>query len=425
MHSPQIQSMYSLNVHNLLLQHTKEWDHHKLFSLFPGPVATSIIQTPLLDEVHEDKLTWIFEKHGCYTVKSGYTNYIKRKSSHQNHVVDGDWNSIWQIKAPPKTKHLLWRICRGCLPTRIRLQERRVHCPSDCPICCNANEDDFHTFFTCNLSQQVWNQAGLHDVIPPRALAFNNAKAIIFDICKSESAEVTGAVAMIMWCLWYNRNNCVWNGTNDTARDVASRAVYLLQEWRAVHHVQQHNTPPSTTAVSSPTESQQLSPRSEPTRWQHPPPEWWKCNVDASFSQGPCATGWGWCIRNSTGSFIAAGTSSRRHNFTVPEGEALAILEAMRVASSRGWTNIIFESDSKVVIDAIKTVSQGRSELCSILFEIKALLLSNTNFEVKFSRRQANMAAHTLARAAISWSSRTFHTIIPPCIEHFIINEMN
>jgi ribonuclease HI len=32
----------------------------------------------------------------------------------------------------------------------------------------------------------------------------------------------------------------------------------------------------------------------------------------------------------------------------------MAILEAIREASSRGWSNIIFESDSKVVVDAIK-----------------------------------------------------------------------
>jgi ribonuclease HI len=267
----------------------------------------------------------------------------------------------------------------------------------------------FHTFFTCSLSQQVWSDAGLRDIITPRVLTFNNAKAIIFDICKTESVEVTGAVAMIVWCLWYNRNNRVWNGLHDTARDVASRAVYMLQEWRAVNHLQQYNIPASTPAVSlnnhspmSASEPLQHSLRSELMRWQQPHPDWWKCNVDASFSQGPCATGWGWCIRNSTGSFIAAGTSSRRHNFTVPEGEALAILEAMRVASSRGWSNIIFESDSKVVVDAIKAVSPGRSELCSIIFEIKALLQNNSNFEVKFAKRQADMAAHTLARAAIS-----------------------
>jgi hypothetical protein len=30
------------------------------------------------------------------------------------------WSSIWKIHAPPKAKHLLWRICRDCLLTRSR-----------------------------------------------------------------------------------------------------------------------------------------------------------------------------------------------------------------------------------------------------------------------------------------------------------------
>jgi ribonuclease HI len=299
-------------------------------------------------------------------------------------------------------------------------------------MCSDGDEDDIHIFFSCIYSQQVWFDAGMRDIINPRLLAFNNVKSIIFDICKNESVEVAGAVAMTLWCLWNNRNNCVWNGIKHTAKEVASRAAHMLHDWRAINLLQQHNTQtvfavlhnsqPSSSLVPNP---HQLVNNSDPPRWQRPRPDWWKCNVDASFIQGPYATGLGWCIRNSNGSFIVAGTNSHKHHFTVPEGEALAILEALRVASSRGWSNIIFESDSKVVVDAIKATSHGRSELCSILQEIKALLQTNPNFEVKFTKRQANMAAHTLARAAISWSSRTFHNSIPSCIEHFIINEMS
>jgi hypothetical protein len=27
-----------------------------------------------------------------------------------------DWQSLWKINAPPKAKHLLWRVCKGCVP---------------------------------------------------------------------------------------------------------------------------------------------------------------------------------------------------------------------------------------------------------------------------------------------------------------------
>jgi len=42
----------------------------------------------------------------------------------------GFWTGIWKLKAPPKVKNLIWRICRGCLPTRARLLDRGVNCTS-------------------------------------------------------------------------------------------------------------------------------------------------------------------------------------------------------------------------------------------------------------------------------------------------------
>jgi hypothetical protein len=51
-------------------------------------------------------------------------------------------------------------------------------------------------------------------------------------------------------------------------------------------------------------------------------------------------------------------------------------------------------------------------------------LCSNPNFVVKFIKRQANMVAHTLARAAISWSSCCTFELLPPCITSLLHNEM-
>jgi hypothetical protein len=39
MQSPQSQSMYDLYVSDLLLQGVKNWDSHKIYSLFPVTVA--------------------------------------------------------------------------------------------------------------------------------------------------------------------------------------------------------------------------------------------------------------------------------------------------------------------------------------------------------------------------------------------------
>ncbi|KAK2451729.1 hypothetical protein QL285_010759 [Trifolium repens] len=205
----------------------------------------------------------------------------------------------------------------------------------------------------------------------------------------------------------------------------------MIGEWRAVNSVQQNNNYGAECVHSRGSASvEQVANRDihadqQVIRWTKPRIGWWKCNVDASFSQNPSYTGWGWCVRDSVGSFIAAGTDHYRHSLTVAEGEAKALLEAMREAISRGWSNIVFESDTKVVVDAVHTSHHGNSELSSIISSIKSLLHCHSNFEVKFTKRQANMAALKLARAACSWSSRTFFNNIPRCIVPFIINEMS
>jgi hypothetical protein len=56
---------------------------------------------------------------------------------------------------------------------------------------------------------------------------------------------------------------------------------------------------------------------------------------------------------------------------------------------------------------------------------IKSLLHCNLNFDIKFIKRQANMASHTLAIVVSSWYSRTLFDCIPYCIEPIIINKMS
>jgi len=45
------------------------------------------------------------------------------------------------MKVPPKVKNLIWRMCRGCLPTRVHLQDKGVQCPANY-VSCNSNHED-------------------------------------------------------------------------------------------------------------------------------------------------------------------------------------------------------------------------------------------------------------------------------------------
>ncbi|GAU16129.1 hypothetical protein TSUD_339990 [Trifolium subterraneum] len=160
-------------------------------------------------------------------------------------------------------------------------------------------------------------------------------------------------------------------------------------------------------------------------QWQHPPPGYLKCNVDASFYDAAATTGWGWCLRDCRVRFILAGTNLMHTKLNTLEGEAMALKEALEEMMQKGLSYVIFESDSKVVVDAIHSRQVGLSEFSILISHIKSLLLLNNNFEVKFVKRQANMVAHSLARAAYSMSGRRLFESIPRCIDNYLINEMH
>jgi ribonuclease HI len=106
------------------------------------------------------------------------------------------------------------------------------------------------------------------------------------------------------------------------------------------------------------------------------------------------------------------------------EAEALALLEAMKELQQRGFNDVIFEIDAQNIVYATHHRTVGISEFSSIIHKIKCSLSLNSGFVVKHIRRQANKVAHTLAKAAFSWSRRHVFDFIPSCIHNLLHNEM-
>jgi hypothetical protein len=82
------------------------------------------------------------------------------------------------------------------------------------------------------------------------------------------------------------------------------------------------------------------------------------------------------------------------------------------------------EGEATSLLEAIQAKQSGVSEISSIISTI-AMLNFHSNFKVKFIKRQANLAAHTLPRVAKSWTSRTLFDSIHYCFANIVINEMS
>lgn len=60
---------------------------------------------------------------------------------------------FWRLKFPQKKKICL-EMCRGCLPTQVRLQGKCFQCPTNCVSCDSFDEDLTRMFFTCPFAMQ-------------------------------------------------------------------------------------------------------------------------------------------------------------------------------------------------------------------------------------------------------------------------------
>ncbi|XP_058788236.1 uncharacterized protein LOC131662466 [Vicia villosa] len=358
LNGPQRHAAYTFSVRDLLLPNVKQWNMRVLREVFDPLVIKDILQVPLLEDVTMDRLVWKEEHHGVYSVRSGYRIGMKARNSNNRGTDSGIWNNLWGIVAPARVKHLLWRICRDFLPTRVRLRLHRVPCVPNCPTCDSAYEDDWHVLFGCHDVISSWRAAGLFNVISPRLHSFQDAKSIIFDVCCKEDRNTAGRVAVMIEGLWKNRNDWLWNKEKEDASKLG---------WLAYH------------------------------KWQ----DWF------SAQQTLGTTNRGWCLRDDHGEFVVAGTAWDGGTFFVLEAEALALKEAIR----------------EVLVHGLKSNSCGNSEFNVIINSIKLLLLAFPNFEVKFVKRQANLVAHSLAKAANSWTRRMLFDVIPLCISSYLINE--
>jgi hypothetical protein len=114
----------------------------------------------------------------------------------------------------------------------------------------------------------------LSHVIQPRLSIFNNPRDLIFDVCRKESNSDASKVAILLWFIWQNRNNLVWNNSKSSAQQLGIQAVQYWQQWATVNGLlQQHQQP-----------VEQHIAAGSSLQWQPPPSGYLKCNVMLVFT---------------------------------------------------------------------------------------------------------------------------------------------
>ena len=143
---------------------TKWWNVSLVRAMFLPFEVDSILRIPLSYSMPEDKLIWLGNKRGEFTVKSAYHiafNLLEPKKGGKCSSRDpykSLWKRLWRLNLPAKVKVFAWRACINGLPTMDAICIRGISNDRGYPICKKVPECINHAFLSCDFSILVWNQ---------------------------------------------------------------------------------------------------------------------------------------------------------------------------------------------------------------------------------------------------------------------------
>ena len=105
----------------------RSWRAVLVKSIFLPFEADTILNIPISYNLPEDKLIWVGNRKGVFTVKSAYyvalnlVDYADKGESSFGDPWERLWKKIWHLNIPPKVKNFAWRACLDALPTMVNL----------------------------------------------------------------------------------------------------------------------------------------------------------------------------------------------------------------------------------------------------------------------------------------------------------------
>jgi ribonuclease HI len=395
-----------------LIQENGKWDDHLIRNSFLPPDADAILSIPL-GGLDCDTLAWAFEKHGMYSVRSAY-HCLSNNTAARRHIDPTSsrgsdhpmWRQCWQLKVLPKIKHFWWRVLHEFIPTMGVLMRRHIGHIGACAFCGNNDESIFHAIISCPANTAIWkavkDATGVKlPCLHPKTWA---SDIISGKVCSSKDAETITTTA---YAIWTNRNKEKRGDHHISPNKVACWVAGVLQEVSDATRRTDHN-------------------EKKLIKWNPPPENTIKINIDGSFNPmtGTGATG---CVaRDSMGHFLAA--RSRWYNSVANalSAEALAYRDGVELANILSFQRIMVETDCHNLVQLWKARQHHRSEIMGVLLQTQEIASQLLHCNLIFVRREANFAAHLCAQQASRQNMCSLWSgTIPPFLARCIQNDCN
>ncbi|CAL9001349.1 unnamed protein product, partial [Prunus brigantina] len=367
------------------------WDVGRVYATFSFPEAEAILSIPLMGDTL-DRRIWNFTANGRYSVKSGYWAALEYKRLEELSAgsVAGpssyslkSWKHLWKLKVPPKVLHLLWRVAHDILPSKEVLFRRRITHEEGCFRCVGARETTLHALVGCAVCLQVWEALDF----PAEFLLLSIADAgtwmdAVWSIIPPDMQPL---FVVTVWVLWNERNGVLFGSRPTPSGVLVQRAKDYEDEFKrysvAIHR-----------SLSSPVRD---------VKWRPPTGICFKLNVDGAVDMEFGARGVGAIVRDSHGNLVGALAMRAPSRISVLATELYALKVGLSFAVDASMVPLEIESDS---LQAVAMVTSGEECFAAeggLVDGVRSILVRSMSAVVRHIPRQANQAAHRIARFSL------------------------
>jgi ribonuclease HI len=147
-------------------------------------------------------------------------------------------------------------------------------------------------------------------------------------------------------------------------------------------------------------------------------------NVDAAIFKDENRFGWGAVVRDHLGS-VKLTCNEGTGGMVSPElAEALAIRSVLRITRDNGFLCSVLASDCLSVIQKIQTKTMDRSQVGSVIGDIKHLATEFDSCVFQHVGRRVNGVAHKLARCSEQGVCNLSFDVVPEYIRVELCNDV-
>ncbi|KAK6117615.1 hypothetical protein DH2020_048630 [Rehmannia glutinosa] len=390
-------------VSELIDPNTQSWNTQLLSNIFPDDIAQQISRLPLSRTPQHDIWTWYPSKNGKFSVKSAYHTILDHPSDftfihpcgHSSTGPSSIWKKLWSLNIHGRILHFSWRLLSNSLPCPVNLARRHLQHTDHCPFCNSFDISTAHIFFTCPIASQVWSLASLSNVV----LQFQQPCADLWvrDILLASSKDMSAYILTICSNIWGAFNRLIFEDLTLSPPTIVASSSQILVSFQTAHLWPERPSP---------------SLNNQDILRKAPPGHHIFFDGAISFSRN-CA-GVSVVIINHAGSFVRGFSKSFEGISDSNIAEALALLEAIALASELSLPQSSFLGDSSIVITAAKGDSESLYGADAVFADIFESLKTFVHSGFYWIPRVDNLVAYEFAHFAKSNACNGTSWNVPP-----------